>query len=664
MSSQTRKPRRPRTMPAPPPAIQSHPAPGTPGPEVGAGARLLDSIDSPADLKCLPEAELKRLAQEIRDELLRTVSETGGHLGAGLGAVELAIAIHYVFDAPTDKVIWDVGHQCYPHKLLTGRRDQFATLRTRGGISGFPVRTESPYDSYGTAHASTAIGAALGMAIARDLSGRTNRVVAVVGDGALTGGLAYEGLNQAGALKPDLLVILNDNEMSISPNVGALSKYLTRVASAPVYRRFEADVWELLGKLPAGDVAQTLAHRIKEGIKNLVIPNILFEELGFRYYGPIDGHDIPLLIHTLRDLTQVRGPILLHTLTRKGKGVEFAEKHAERMHGVGKIDPATGAEVKAKSAAMTFTQAFGRTAIDLARLDPRVIAITAAMPSGTGLVEFAHAFPDRFFDVGIAEQCAVELAGGLAADGKRPIVAIYSTFLQRAYDQVVHDVALQQLPIIFAIDRGGLVGQDGPTHNGVFDIAYLRTVPNMTLMAPKCERELRRMFYTALGHEDGPVAIRYPRDSGTGIGFDDEWTPIPWGKAEVLREGGDLALVAYGTMAHVALGAAHELERQGIQATVVNARFAKPLDAELFRELAARLGFLVTIEEGQLAGGFGSGVREFLAEHEVDARVRSIGIPDRFIPHGTRAECLADAGLSAEQVAARVRTWLRTGSHV
>jgi 1-deoxy-D-xylulose-5-phosphate synthase len=615
-------------------------------------------------LKRQAESDLPLLAQEIREELVRTVSQTGGHLGAGLGSVELAIALHYVFDTPTDKIVWDVGHQCYPHKLLTGRRDRFHTLRTRGGISGFPVRSESPHDAFGTAHASTSIGAALGMAVARDLSGRSNRVVAVVGDGALTGGLAYEALNQAGALRHDMLVILNDNEMSISPNVGALSKYLTRVASAPVYRRFEADVWELLGKLPAGGVAQILAHRIKEGLKNLVIPNILFEELGFRYYGPIDGHDLPLLIHTLRHLTQVKGPILLHTLTQKGKGVEYAEKHIERMHGVGKIDPATGAEVKVKSTTMTFTQAFGRTAIDLARLDPRVIALTAAMPSGTGLVEFAHAFPDRFLDVGIAEQCALEMAAGLAADGKRPIAAIYSTFLQRAYDQVVHDIALQKLPVILAIDRGGLVGQDGPTHHGTFDIAYLRTVPNMTLMAPKCERELRRMLYTALGHEDGPVAIRYPRDNGTGIGFDEEWTPIAWGKAEVLREGADLAFIAYGTMTAVAMGAAEELERQGINASVVNARFAKPLDEELVLGLAARLGFLVTIEEGQLAGGFGSAILELLEERGVSARVRRFGIPDRFIQHGSRAECLADAGLTADQVAERVQSWLRATSHV
>ena len=650
-----------KETPAPRSAAQAAPPPPTREPAV---ERILDRVDSPADLKQVPETDLARLAQEIREEIVRTVSATGGHLGAGLGAVEIAIALHYVFDAPADKIVWDVGHQCYPHKLLTGRRDRFHTLRTRGGVSGFPLRSESAFDAYGTAHASTAIGAALGMAVARDLSGRSNRVVAVVGDGALTGGLSYEALNQAGALQPDLLVILNDNEMSISPNVGALSKYMTRMASTRVYRRFEADVWELLGKLPAGGVAQTLAHRIKEGLKNLVIPNILFEELGFRYYGPIDGHDLTLLIRTLRDLSQVRGPILLHTLTQKGKGVEYAEKHAERMHGIGKIDPATGAEVKGKPTAMSFTQAFGRTAVDLARLDPRVIAITAAMPSGTGLVEFAHAFPERFFDVGIAEQCALEFAGGLAADGKRPLVAIYSTFLQRAYDQVIHDLALQKLPVILAVDRGGLVGQDGPTHHGVFDIAYLRTVPDMTLMAPKCERELRRMLYTALGHEDGPVAIRYPRDNGSGVGFDEEWTPIPWGKGEVLAEGDDVALIAYGTMTEVALDVARTLAATGIAATVVNARFAKPLDEELLLALAARTGLLVTIEEGQLAGGFGTAVLELIAERGLDARVRRIGIPDQFIAHGTRAECLADAGLTAEQVTARVRAWLGAPSHV
>jgi 1-deoxy-D-xylulose-5-phosphate synthase len=622
--------------------------------------RILDRIQSPADLKQLAPSELEPLAREIREELVRTVCSTGGHLGAGLGAVELTIALHTVFDAPTDRIVWDVGHQCYPHKLLTGRRDRFGTLRTRGGISGFPVRTESPFDAYGTAHASTAIAAALGMAISRDLSGRTNRVLAVVGDGALTGGLAYEGLNQAGALRPDLLVILNDNEMSISPNVGALSTYLTRIASASVYRRFETDVWELLGKMPAGGVAQTLAHRIKEGLKNLVIPNILFEELGFRYYGPIDGHDVHLLIRTLRDLADVRGPVLLHILTQKGKGVEYAERHIERMHGIGKIDPATGAEVKsAKPTPMTFTQAFGRTAIDLAELDPRVVAITAAMPSGTGLVEFSRTFPRRFFDVGIAEQCAVELAGGLAVDGKRPIAAIYSTFLQRALDQVIHDVALQKLPVIFAVDRAGLVGQDGPTHHGVFDLAYMRSVPNLSIMAPKCERELRRMFYTALGHEDGPVAIRYPRDSGVGIDFDAEWTPVPWGKSELLREGSDVTFFALGTMVWVALDVARTLERQGIQAAVVNARFAKPLDEEAILEHAARSGHLVTLEEAQLQGGFGSAILELLSTRGVEARVRRFGIPDHFIEHGTRAECLAEAGLIAEEIVAEVTRWMR-----
>jgi 1-deoxy-D-xylulose-5-phosphate synthase len=504
------------------------------------------------------------------------------------------------------------------------------------------------------------------MARAFQHRGEDRRAIALIGDGGLTAGMAFEALNHAGHLKQrNLLVVLNDNEMSISPNVGALSTYLTRIASAPVYRRFETDVWELLGKLPAGGVAQTLAHRIKEGLKNLVIPNILFEELGFRYYGPIDGHDVHLLIHTLRDLKAVKGPILLHILTQKGKGVDYAERHAERMHGIGKIDPDTGAEVKAsKPAPMTFTQAFGRTAIDLARLDPRVVAITAAMPSGTGLVEYSRAFPQRFFDVGIAEQCAVELAGGLAVDGKRPIAAIYSTFLQRGYDQVIHDVALQKLPVIFAIDRAGLVGQDGPTHHGVFDVPYLRTIPNLAILAPASERELRRMFYTALGHEDGPIAIRYPRDNGIGEEFDPEWTPVAWGKAEVVREGSDVALVALGTMVGVALAAARLLELEGIQATVVNARFAKPLDEETLLGLAARLGHLVTIEEGSLAGGFGSAVLELLSDQGVEARVRRAGVPDHFIEHGTRAECLAAAGLTAETIAAQTASWMRAPSRV
>ncbi len=626
--------------------------------------RLLDRIDSPAQLKELDDAQLPELAQEIRDAMVDVVCRNGGHLGAGLGAVELAIAIHAVYDSPADKVIWDVGHQSYPHKLLTGRRDRFDTVRMLNGVSGFPVRSESPHDHYGTAHASTAIAAALGMAVSRDLSGRQNRVVAVVGDGALTGGLAYEGLNKAGELKTDLTVILNDNEMSISPNVGALSRYLTRLGSTPVYRRLEKDVWELIGKFPKGGAAQALAHNMKESLKNLVLPNILFEELGFRYYGPIDGHDVQGLVRTLRDLKDLPGPILVHTITQKGKGVSYAESHAEKCHGVSKIDPKTGEAVGAKSPIPTFTQAFGQTAVALAELDPRVVAITAAMPSGTGLSEFAKVFPERFFDVGIAEQCALEFAGGLAADGKRPIAAIYSTFMQRAYDQIIHDLALQKLPVILAIDRAGLVGQDGPTHHGVFDVAYLRTIPNMSILAPADERELERMFYTALGHEDGPVAIRYPRDVGRGVPPDADWTPLPWGRAEIVREGKDVALCAVGTMVRVAEEAAKDLAARGIEATVVNARFVKPLDDTLFTELGRRLPLVVTIEEGQRAGGFGSAVSECLADAEIDVPLRRLGIGDHFIEHGARSELLEIAGLTAQQVVERVARWTRAVSHV
>ncbi|MGD8396583.1 MAG: 1-deoxy-D-xylulose-5-phosphate synthase [Candidatus Eiseniibacteriota bacterium] len=620
--------------------------------------RLLDGINSPADLKRIPEPELPRLAQEIRDEMVRVVCETGGHLGSGLGSVELAIAIHYVFDSPRDRLIWDVGHQAYPHKLLTGRRDRFDTVRTFGGISGFPVRTESPHDHYGTAHASTAIAAAMGLAVSRDLSDRDNHVIAVVGDGAMTGGLSYEGLNKTGDLGTRLLVVLNDNEMSISHNVGAISKYLTRISSTGVYRRFEADVWELLGKLPKGSTARVLAHNMKESLKNLVLPNLLFEELGFQYYGPIDGHDVHALVKILRQLKTMSGPVLLHTLTRKGKGVSFAEQHAEKCHGVSKIDPQTGKSLKKSSSIPSYTQIFGQTAIDLGRLDPRVVAITAAMPTGTGLSEFQKVFPNRFYDVGIAEACAIEFAGGLAADGKRPICAIYSTFLQRAYDQIIHDLALQRLPVILAIDRAGLVGEDGPTHHGVFDIAYLRTVPNVSLLAPRDECELRRMLYTALGHEDGPVAVRYPRGTAVGVPLDEDWVPIEWGTAEIVRSGADVALVAIGSMVRLAEEAADRLAAHGVEATVVNARFVKPLDASRLAAVACEVPLVVTLEEGQLQGGFGSAVLESLADQEILTPVRRIGLPDGFVQHGARDRLLELVGLTPEAVAGRVHDWV------
>ncbi|HET9951168.1 MAG TPA: 1-deoxy-D-xylulose-5-phosphate synthase, partial [Candidatus Eisenbacteria bacterium] len=550
----------------------------------------LSRIHSPADLKRLGPEALPEVADELRDRIVQVVSKTGGHLAPSLGVVELTIALHYVFDTPRDILIWDVGHQAYPHKILTGRNERFETLRQEGGLSGFPRRAESEYDPFGTAHASTSISAALGFARARDLKGEKHRVVAVVGDGALTGGMAYEAMNQAGVLGTDLLVVLNDNAMSISPNVGAISRYLTKITSTPVYRQMEADVWGLLGKLPAGGKARELASRIKEGMKNLVVPTLLFEELGFKYYGPIDGHDIPTLLEVMRQLREFQGPVLLHTLTRKGKGYKFAEADARKFHGLGAFDKLTGAVAKkAGPTPPSYTEVFGDTMVELAKADPKIVAITAAMPDGTGLAKFSTQFPERFNDVGIAEQHATCFAAGLAAAGMKPFATIYSTFLQRAYDQIVHDIVIQRLPVRFALDRAGLVGEDGATHHGLFDIAYLRCLPDMVLMAPKDENELRHMLATMAAHEEGPIAVRYPRAAGLGVPMDAAPAPLPIGVGELLRPGNDLLLVAYGTMVPAALTTADALAARGIRAAVINARFAKPLDERLILEWAKRV---------------------------------------------------------------------------
>jgi 1-deoxy-D-xylulose-5-phosphate synthase len=618
----------------------------------------LDSIRSPEDLKQLPLEALPALAEEIRERIVHVVSATGGHLAPSLGTVELTVALHYVFNAPSDVLIWDVGHQSYGHKILTGRNSLFDTLRQEGGLSGFPRRAESEYDPFGTAHASTAISAALGFACARDLKKEDHRVVAVVGDGALTGGLAFEGLNQAGVVATDLLVVLNDNSMSISPNVGAIARYLTRITSAPVYRRLETDVWELLGKVPAGGKARTLVRRIKEGMKNLVLPNILFEEFGFKYYGPIDGHDLPTVIEVLKQLKEIKGPVLLHTLTRKGKGYKFAEQDARKFHGVSSFDKLTGTSAK-KPAAPTYTEVYGQTLLDLAEKDPAIVAITAAMPDGTGLAKFATAFPERFHDVGIAEQHGTCFAAGLAAAGVKPFATIYSTFLQRAYDQIIHDVAVQNLPVRFALDRAGLVGEDGATHHGVFDISYLRCLPGFVLMAPKDENEFRHMLATMAAYSSGPIAVRYPRGSGLGVPLDPEPRPIPIGQAELLEGGEDLVLVAYGTMVAQARLAARRLGEAGIRAAVINARFAKPLDERLISEWARRTGRVATLEEAALPGGFGDAVLELLARVTPAARVLRFGVPDRFFDHASRDSLLRQAGLDAPSIALEIERWLK-----
>ena len=621
--------------------------------------RLLDRIDSPDDLKGLTSAELRRLARELREEIIRVVSRNGGHLAPSLGVVELTLALHSVFDSPKDRIIWDVGHQSYAHKILTGRRESFSTLRQYGGVAGFPRREENPHDAFNTGHSSTSISAALGMACARDATGGDSRVLAVIGDGSLTAGLSFEGLNQAGHLKRNLIVVVNDNRMSISKNVGALSQYLTRLLSAPTYQRLESEVWDILGKIPAvGERARGLASRALEGARGLFVPGVLFEELGFKYFGPLDGHNVELLVQAFERLKYIDGPLLVHVVTTKGKGYAPAEEDASRFHGIGSFDKSSGT-LKARPKAMSYTEAFGRSLVTLAEKDPAIVAVTAAMPAGTGLTYFAKAFPERFFDVGIAEQHAVTFAAGMASQGMKPFVAIYSTFLQRAYDQIIHDVCLQRLPVRLMVDRGGLVGDDGPTHHGVFDLSFLRAVPGLVVASPRDENELGALVRTAAEHDDGPIAIRYPRGAGLGVRLDYEPDPIPIGKGELIRRGHDVTLVAIGSMVHVAEEAALRLEHEGVDAGVVNARFAKPLDRELILREAGRTGRVVTVEENVLAGGFGAAILELLASQtEVRASVECLALPDRFVQHGSRTRLLSECGLNAETIAKRARALL------
>jgi 1-deoxy-D-xylulose-5-phosphate synthase len=612
----------------------------------------LDRIRVPADLKTFPPGDLPEIARELRDEILAKVGKTGGHLGASLGAIELTLALHYVFDAPRDQIVWDVGHQAYGHKILTGRRDRFETLRQRHGLSGFPKRDESEYDTFGVAHASTAVSAALGMAVARDLRHEDFKVVAVVGDGALTGGMAFEALNNAGVLKKDLIVVLNDNKMSISRNVGALHKYLTRITAGTLYNHFQSDVWELLGHLPrGGGKARRIARKIKESIKTLVIPDVIFEELGFRYFGPIDGHNVEFLVQTFEHIRQLNGPILVHAITQKGKGYPFTENDPFCAHGVTRYDKVPG-DVPARKGAASFTGVYGKTALELAKQDERVIAITAAMPDNTGLTEFARVLPERLFDVGIAEQHGVTFAAGLATRGMVPLVTIYSTFLQRAFDQVIHDVAIQNLPVRFVLDRGGLVGEDGPTHHGVFDLSYLRMVPNFVIMAPRDENELRHMVKTMVDYDRGPIAVRFPRGEGLGVAIDEPLRALPIGRAELLSEGRDVMFVAVGAMVRHCEQASALLRERGIEAGVVNARFVKPLDTDMLDGIASSDALIVTVEDGVLAGGFGSAVNEHLIARGFDPiAVHNLGLPDRFVEHGDRDQLLAELGLSAEGVA-------------
>lgn len=620
---------------------------------------LLETINSPSDLKKLRPDQLPELASEIRKFLLDTVSVTGGHLGSNLGAVELSIALHYCFDSPGDKIIWDVGHQAYTHKILTGRRDRFHTQRQYKGISGFPKRCESEHDAFGVGHSSTSISAGLGMAAAADLDGKRNHSIAVIGDGSLTGGMAFEALNQAGHLKKNLIVILNDNEMSISKNVGAFSAFISRKMTGRYYRDLKKEMQVLLKNIPAfgTDILQ-FARRAENSLKGFLTPGSLFEALGFDYLGPLDGHDLSQLIEVFKNINQLDGPLLVHIMTTKGKGYKPAEETPAQYHGVGAFNVATG-KGPARPAVKSYTDLFGETLVQLAAEDPKIVAITAAMPEGTGLNQFSQRFPDRFFDVGIAEQHAMAFAAGLAADGFRPVVAIYSTFAQRAYDQVFHDVCLQNLPVTIAMDRAGLVGDDGPTHHGAFDFSYLRHLPGITVMAPKDENELRHMLKTAI-YAGVPMALRYPRGAGYGISLDCELNCLDIGKGEQLRDGDDLTIVAVGATVYPALQAADALRMKGISAGVVNARFVKPLDAELLLRVAGRTGRIVTVEENALQGGFGSAVLELLYDNNLqNVKVRRLGLPDQFVQQGSQAQLRKDVGIDAEGITAAVIEFMK-----
>ncbi|KPK42105.1 MAG: 1-deoxy-D-xylulose-5-phosphate synthase [Omnitrophica WOR_2 bacterium SM23_29] len=620
------------------------------------GFKILDSINSPQDLKRLNQEDLKLLAKEIRELIVEVVSETGGHLATSLGAVEIAIALHYCLDTPADKIVWDVGHQAYAHKILTGRRGNFKTLRQLGGLSGFPNIYESEYDTFTVGHGSTSISSALGLALARDLNNESHKVVAVIGDGSLVGGMAFEALNHAGHRKADLVIVLNDNEMSIAPSVGAFSKYLNRIIINPIYNKIHNDLANLIKRVPwYGFRAYRAARKLEEGLKNLLIPGMLFEELGIRYVGPIDGHNLEQLIETLRNILTLEGPILIHTVTKKGKGYIHAEKHPERFHGTAPFDVETGEIKKVSSKAEpTFTDTFSDGLIELAKDDKRIVAITAAMPEGTGLKKFEEFFPDRFFNVGMAEQHAVTFGAGLAKGGLIPVVAIYSTFLQRSYDQIMHDVCLQGLHVVFCLDRAGIVGEDGPTHHGLFDISYLRHIPNIIIMAPKDQKEFKEMLKFAIYDCRGPVAIRYPRSKLIApLG---QFEPISYGKAEVIAKNGDLAILAIGSMTWPSYAAATLLSKEGIKANVINMRFIKPLDVKLLKESSTRIKRFVVVEEGVLEGGLGSAILEFFERENLEnVVVKRIGLPNKFIEHGKRDELLKIYGLAAQEIAKEVK---------
>ncbi|MGP0585748.1 1-deoxy-D-xylulose-5-phosphate synthase [Paenibacillus timonensis] len=627
-------------------------------------AVLLSQIHEPADLKNLSLEQLTPLAEEIRQFLIEKLSVTGGHLASNLGVVELTIALHYCYNSPQDKFIFDVGHQAYVHKILTGRMDQFDTLRKHQGLCGFVKRSESEHDVWEAGHSSTSLSAAMGMALARDLKGETNRVIAIIGDGALTGGMAFEALNHIGHEKKDLMVILNDNEMSIAPNVGAMHNYLTKIRSDRNYLRAKDEVEQLLKKIPAigGKVAKTV-ERVKDSLKYLMVSGVLFEELGFKYLGPVDGHDLPGLIDSFKQANNVSGPVLVHVLTTKGKGYTPAEQDSHKWHGITPYKIESGQLLKAVGNPM-YTEVFGQTLIELAEQDERIVAVTPAMPGGSGLVKFGERFPGRMIDVGIAEQHAATMCAAMAMEGLKPVYAVYSTFMQRAYDQIVHDICRHNANVMFAIDRAGFVGADGETHQGVYDIAFMRHIPNIVLMMPKDENELRHMMKTALEYNDGPIAYRYPRINVPGVPLDNELVPIPIGTWEQLRDGDSLTLVAVGPMVQVAEEAAEQLKREGVSAAVVNARFLKPLDGEMLGRLAQGSGKIVVLEEASQAGSLGSAILEFYAEQGIiGLDIHLMGVPDRFIEHGSIKEQLEEVGLTADHVVREVQK-LRGGQHL
>jgi 1-deoxy-D-xylulose-5-phosphate synthase len=627
---------------------------------------LLEKIDSPKDIKKLSLKELYQLAQELREYIVDVVSKNGGHLAPNLGAVELTLALHYVFDSPKDKLIWDVGHQAYAHKIITGRREAFKNLRKLNGISGFLKRSESEHDIFGAGHASTALSAALGFAVARDLKGENYKVVAIVGDGALTGGMALEALNNIGHLKKDLIIVLNDNEMSIAENVGAISNYLSKIVTSPKYYKAKEELWEFLEKIPSHFLSKRLrelAKKIKENLKSFAVPTILFEELGIEYVGPLNGHDLEQLIETFSRIKRVKtGPILIHVLTRKGKGYKPAEENPEFFHGLGPFDKETGKPLKT-SDKPSYTSIFRKAIVDIAEKDDKVVAITAAMPLGTGLDLFRERFPNRFFDVGIAEQHAITFAAGLALNGLKPFACIYSTFLQRAFDQLIHDIGIQKIPVRIVMDRGGIVGEDGATHNGVFDYAYLRIIPNFVVMAPKDEDELVDMLYTMLHYEEGPITVRYPKGSVVGVPMKESPEIIPIGTWEKLwgKDFKDIVIVATGSMVYPALFAAKRLESEGIQTTVINGRFIKPLDSQMLREIIeSSPKAIITVEEGNLPGGFGSAVNEQIIHISRGKKfnIHNIGLPDTFIEQGAREEILKLYLLDEEGTYNQIKAYL------